>query len=89
MTSGITRDDWLRALDEANVPTENDQAAVTVQEFARMMDLTPWMAAYHLRNLHRNGRAVRTSKRGPDSRGRRKMLVAYRLIEPKAKLKTA
>lgn len=85
----ITREDWLKALAEANIQTENDQQAVTVHEFAEMMGLTPWMAAYHLRNLHRNGRAVRTSKRGPDSLGRRRMLVAYRLIEPKAKQKTA
>lgn len=87
--SGITRDDWLRALEEANVPTENDQGAVTIAEFAKMMDLTPWMAAYHLRNLHQNGHAVRTYKRGPDSRGRRKTLVAYRLVESKAKRNTA
>ena len=85
----ITREDWLRALAEAGVPTENDQAAVTVAEFATMMDLTLWMAGYHLRNLHRNGRAVRTSKRGQDGLGRRKMLVAYRLVEPRAKRKSA
>ena len=88
MSSGISREDWLKALAEANVPTENDQQAVTVAEFAAMLDLTPWMAAYRLRNLHRNGRAVRTSKRGPDSRGRQKALVAYRLVEPKARRKT-
>ena len=80
MSVTITRDDWLQALADAGVPLEDDRGAVTVNEFAEMFALTSWMAAYHLRNLHAKGRAVRTSKRGPDTAGRQKMLVAYRLV---------
>lgn len=89
MSSGISREDWLKALEDANVPTENDQGAVTVQEFADMMGVTRWMAGYNLRKLLSQGRAVRTHKRAMDTGGRCKTHVAYRLVEPEAKRKTA
>ena len=84
----ITRDDWIKALTEANVSTDNDQDAVTVREFASMTGLGSWMAGYYLRKLYAMGKATRTSKRGVDMGGRPRTLVAYRLIEPKAKRKT-
>lgn len=81
MTTSITREDWLHALDEAGVKPVDDRDATTIAEFAELTGLTIWMAAYRLRKFVAAGKAIRTSKRGPDSFGRIKQLAAYRLIE--------
>jgi hypothetical protein len=87
----ITRDDWLRALSDANESVADDPEAITIGEFAQMFGLKQCVAAYRLRNLHNKGRALRTSKRGFDGAGRYKTLTAYRLVEQdkKPKRKTA
>lgn len=82
----ITRDEWLRALAEANEPVNDDQDAVTIGEFAQMFELKTWVAAYRLRNMMNKGLAVRTVKRSYDGAGRYKTLTAYKL---KSKQKTA
>ena len=87
--SGITRDEWLKALTEADEAVADDRGAVTIAEFAAMFGLRSHVASYRLRNMMLKGRAVRTSKRGYDGAGRLKTLAAYRLVEPEAKRKTA
>lgn len=89
--SGITKDDWLRALNEANESVADDPEAITIGEFAQMFGLRFHVASYRLRNMLLKGRAVRTSKRGYDGAGRYKTLTAYKLTEQpkKPKRKTA
>ena len=77
--NGITKDDWLNALREADVPHENDQSALTYREYGAMMGVPHFTAARHLDKLEKMGKAVRTRKVGTGSDGRRMSLVAYRL----------
>lgn len=60
MSTGITRDDWLKALGEAVEPP--DQQALTTTEFASMIGLGRTAARERLRRLVEQGKAVRTSK---------------------------
>ena len=76
----ITRDEWLRALQDSTVPVVDDQDAVTISEFAHMFELSLWSAASRLRHLHRTGKASRTSKRSHDTAGRYRIATAYKLI---------
>lgn len=79
--SGISRDEWLAALDEAGLRDENDDDAITVNEFARLMGLTRWMATLKLRALVEMGKAAETHKRVTRSDGHRVRAQAYRLLE--------
>jgi hypothetical protein len=83
MTPEISRDEWLRALDEAvcaNV--ETDASALTVGEFAAMCGIPYSTAGNRLELMVKNGKAVRTKKR---SAGRVVMVKAYRLASRKCK----
>lgn len=77
--SGITRDDWLKALNEAGVVTEDDQNAVTVNEFMVMFDLPRQQASRQLIQLEAAGRAVRTRKIGTTPDGKTVRYLAFRL----------
>lgn len=85
MSTGITRDDWLKALDAAGLAQENDQEAVTVAEFAAMFDQHRTTATRNLDKLVAAGKAVKTRKLCSASDGRRASHVAYRLKDRKAK----
>jgi len=77
---GPTRDDWLRALDDAGVmSTQDDQQAVTVKEFAAMMGFTNMTASRRLQALAAAGKATRTVKVARVANNRRFPCVAYRL----------
>jgi hypothetical protein len=78
---GITRDDWLKALIGAGIDdTADDQDAVTVQEFQKLMGYpNEWAAKRRLQALVVAGRATETKKWGVDSRGRRNQFRAFRL----------
>lgn len=83
MTSGISRDDWLKALEEAGChDSEDDQQAVTIEEFAEMFQLSRATAERRLRHLDVKGLAMRTRKRAPAMDGRVVQYVAYRLVTP-------
>lgn len=82
---GITRDDWLRALDEAGCATVDDQGAMTAQEFAEMIGVDRQAAGRRLRMLEKAGKATRTTKRAKASDGRYYISPAYKLVEPKKK----
>lgn len=78
----ITRDDWLSALAEAGIGAsgEDDQQAITVSEFASMMELPLGTSRDHLLALIRQGKAVATRKTTVNAYGRRLSYKAYRLV---------
>ncbi len=81
--SGITRDDWLKALAEAGIDdVEDDQQAVTAAEFGAMFGLPAYSGERRLKALAAAGKATRTRKRVKLSNGRIVSCVAYRLVTP-------
>ena len=81
MSAGISRDEWMKALTEAGLhDQEDDQAAVTVTEFAAMFGIHRLRAARQLEALAKAGKAHKTYKRTrtPDG-GRTFRYIAYRL----------
>lgn len=86
MSSGISRDDWMRALAEAGYQDEHDEQAVTIAEFAAMFGLKRTTAQERLVALVAAGKATSTRKRGINAAGRQVRFRAYRLADqPKAK----
>ena len=80
MNSGISRDDWLKALAESQPDlTENDPSALTVAEFATLFSITRNTAQKRLSLLETAGRATPTTKVGRGSDGRLFRSAAYRL----------
>jgi hypothetical protein len=79
MTASISRDEWLKALKEAEDPGDPD--AITAQEFASMFGIHRATAAVRLKRLVGAGKARTTSKRIYDSGGRGQMVAAYRLVK--------
>ena len=80
-TNGLSRDLWIKALEEAGIQGGvDDQDAMTVHEFAAMMGLAPTTARYQLARLVSTGKATKTTKMGRDSRGHRTCYVSYRLL---------
>jgi len=78
--SGPSRDDWLKALDDAGVMSiQDDRQAVTVNEFASMMGFTHMTASRRLQALAAAGKATRTIKVALVANNRRFPCVAYRL----------
>ena len=84
IASGITRDDWLKALSDVGWDDTNDRSAVTRKEFAAMMQIDIKAAIRRLDFLVEHGLAELTQKREADVRGRMNSVIAYRLI-PDAK----
>jgi hypothetical protein len=79
--SGISRDDWLSALESAGFTQENDQGAITIPEFMAMMGLASLPAASkRLDTLVAQGKAKRTRKVAVGTDGRQLSRVAYRLL---------
>lgn len=78
--SGISRDDWLRALDEAvQADGDLDPDALTVLEFAQMCGIPSTTARRRLDLMVEHGKAERVRKR---SAGRIVTVTAYRLMKP-------
>lgn len=74
---GISRDDWLNALRDVSGPVDPD--ALTVQEFAELLGISPATAWRKMTTLVNSGKAVRTQKE-IRRRDQRPILVpAYRL----------
>lgn len=88
MNSGITRDEWLHALNEAGFHDEkHDPDAVTAPEFAALMGLARLTAERRLKRLVEVGQATRVYKRTLRSDGKPITLPAYRLIKQPTKRK--
>lgn len=78
--SGITRDDWLRAMQEAGLVHETDDGALTVTEFAEMFNLKSSTARRRLEMLVEAKKARETRKQVEDAQGRKTIVLAYRLL---------
>ena len=82
VNSGLTRDDWMKAMEDAGVDTGvGDPLAITTNEFAAMFKLSRAQAERRLRKLEEAGRAKRTRKLAPGGDGRLCWSVAFRLID--------
>ena len=49
--SGISRDEWLKALQEVGIERENDPDALTIDEFAAMFGMARTTAQHRLERL--------------------------------------
>lgn len=77
----ITRDDWLRALNEAGIAAaEDDQGAITVAEYMALVGVQYDTARRQLRGLVTAGKATQTFKRTRGADGRSLSLKAFRLV---------
>lgn len=76
----INRDEWLKALADAGFSDEDDQAALSLREFAELVGLPESTAKYRLKHLVASGKARRTQKRGLSVQGKVCMLNAWRLV---------
>ena len=86
MSAHISRDEWLQALVEAGChEDEHDPDAITVGEFAALMDMPRQRAERRLQRLEATGRARRTYKVGQTQSGRTVRFVAYRLVPADAR----
>lgn len=78
MSSGISRDEWIAALNEAQ--PVNDPAALTVTELAELIGISKPAARLRIAALVKAKRAIPTTKRVY-----RSIVPAYRLVStPKA-----
>lgn len=82
--SGISRDLWMKALDEAGLPVESDDDSVTAAEFADMMGIDRQAATRRLKTLEKQGKATRTKKRAVDSQGRHVFWNGWKLVDSKS-----
>jgi hypothetical protein len=79
-SAGITRDEWLAALESAGYAQEHDPNAVTIPEFMAMMGLRSLAAAsQRLATLAAQGKATKTRKIGIGADGRQLSRVAFAL----------
>lgn len=85
MSSGITRDDWLKALGEAGRDDlQDDDQALTSTQFAAMFGIARSTAMARLEALVTAGKAIETRKR-QQTNGRMVRCRAFRLIGKKGK----
>lgn len=78
--TAINREEWLKALSEAGMPSDSDDQALTVAEFAKMLGTKRTTAHARLQRLVTAGKAVQTRKRCVRSDGDVIMTTAYRLV---------
>lgn len=77
--SGISRDEWLRALEAAHIAVVDDQSATTATEFADLFGLDRQSALRKLQALEKSGQATRTTKTTRGIDGRRYSSPAFKL----------
>jgi hypothetical protein len=82
VNSGITRDDWLTAMREAQgqAPAPDDPSVLTVQEFAALMGICRATAEKRMRALVASGKATHTTKPARRLNGVVSAISAYRLV---------
>jgi DNA-binding Lrp family transcriptional regulator len=78
--SGISRDDWLKALGDADVVT--DDSALTVADICQQFNLCEDAVRERLRKLVASGSARRVVKIVPNSLGHKKRVTAFVLLPP-------
>ena len=77
MTSGISRDEWLKALGDAVAPADPD--ALTVPELMQMFGLGRDAMRTRVSALVKAGKAVRTVKNQRTTAGYMQRVPAYKL----------
>lgn len=78
--TGITRDEWVAALKQAE--PVNDPDVFTTYEIGAMVGIRGTAARKHIRRLFAEGKVARASKRITDTSGRVQCVTAYRLVRP-------
>jgi predicted transcriptional regulator len=76
--SGISRDEWLSALNESDV---NDPAALSMAELSALLKIARSTAQLRIDRLVKEGKAARTSKVVTTDTGRRYRITAYKLLK--------
>lgn len=78
-SSGISRDEWLKALGECVTPPDPD--AFTVRELGQMFRLGECAMRRKLDMLVQGGKAIKTSKLIEMAHGGSRRAVAYKLVK--------
>lgn len=78
----ITRDDWLKAVDEVSASqADADSDLMSYFDFAELAGIAPTTASHRLNALAAAGRAIRTTKRIIAGDGKCRRVVAFRLVK--------
>lgn len=78
--SGISRDDWLAALAALEPVYELDPTAITMAEFAALLQVSKDGANTKMQVLVKAGKAVPVWTQRLDARGRLQRAPGYRLV---------
>ena len=83
MSEGITRAEWMKALEDAGEAHVDDRESMTAKEFAEMFDppLDRTTATRKLLRLVEAGVAVKTKKTATSGDGRRQNVTSYKLLK--------
>lgn len=79
MTVAINREEWLRALAEAEEP--EDPTALTASQFGDLFGMNRNTARKRLLELVKLGKAQPTTKLVADSTGRKQRYPAFKLVK--------
>lgn len=77
-TKGITREEWLSALGEADI--KEDPSAFTIEELAKMLGIGRQAMNIRIRKLLSEGKADKARKRIRRSDGSLALVTAYKLL---------
>lgn len=79
-SEAISREEWLKALDDAGIDNRtDDQSALTAAELGAMLGIDRQAVERRMEKLIAHGKATKTQKRAKTVNGRSSFLVAYRL----------
>ena len=78
--NGITREEWLKALGEADC--HDDPDALSPAELAALIGITTTGARFRIKKLVESGKAIRVTKIITRPDGGRIRVPAYKLVQP-------
>lgn len=81
MSAEISREQWLKALDEAEPQIDNDPSVLTRADLCELLGLAKTAVGERIARMVKAGKAIRTTKVIADGAGRRIRVSAYRLVE--------
>ena len=81
VSAEITREQWLKALAEAEPTPDNDPNTLTRAELCEVFGLAKSAVGERMARMVKAGKAIRTTKVIVDGAGRRLRVSAYRLVE--------
>jgi hypothetical protein len=81
MSTEITREQWLKALGEADAPLVNEPGVMTRAELCALFGRGHSATQERITKLVAAGKATRTWKWIVDGSGRRQRVPAYRLVQ--------